>query len=149
MSERLIHSKTISRIERILKLSAVAEKGNVACIDLDDGALVVGAVDANYLPIGWFEESLTGDGTTTIGVKLFSEIECAVLINSSTGPVDDGDVGALCYLHSAFEVSMTATGKSVAGRVWGVLSGSGGGAKILVEMAPSLGLQGPVPVVDT
>jgi hypothetical protein len=148
MAERLINSKGIDRIVRVLKSGAAAEKGNVACIDLDDGALVVGAVDANYLPIGWFEETLTGDGTATIGVKLFSPVECAVLINSSTGPVDDGDVGALCYLHSAFEVSMTATGKSIAGRVWGI-SGSGGGAKVFVEMAPSLGLQGPVPVVDT
>jgi hypothetical protein len=148
MAERLIHSKTISRIVRVLKSAAVAEKGNVACIDLDDGALVAGAVDLNYLPIGWFEESLTGDGTATIGVKLFNEVECAVMINSSTGPVDDGDVGALCYLHSAFEVSMTGTNKSIAGRVWGI-SGTGGGAKVYVEMAPSLGLQGPVPVVDT
>lgn len=148
MAERLIHSKTISRVDRVLKNGAVAEKGNVACIDLDDGALVAGAVDTNYLPIGWFEESLTGNGTATIGVKLFNEIECAVLINSSTGPVDDGDVGALCYLHSAFEVSMTGTGKSIAGRVWGI-AGTGGGAKVYVEMAPSLGLQGPVPVVDT
>ena len=148
MAERLINSKKISRIERVLKNAAVAEKGNVACIDLDDGALVVGAVDTNYLPIGWFEDSLTGDGVKTIGVTLFSEIECAVLINSGTGPVADDDVGALCYLHSAFEVSMTGTGKSVAGRVWGI-TGSGAGAKVLVQMAPSLGLQGPVPVVDT
>lgn len=148
MAERLINSKTLSRIERVLKNGAVAEKAHVACIDLDDGALVAGAVDLNYLPIGWFEESLTGDGVKTIGVKLFSEIECAVLINSSTGPVADDDVGALCYLHSSFEVSMTGTGKSVAGRVWGIV-GSGGGAKVFVEMAPSLGLQGPVPVVDT
>lgn len=148
MAERLINSKTISRIDMVLKLAAVAEKGNVACIDLDDGALVVGAVNDNYLPIGWFESSLTGDGTTEIGVKLFDEIECAVLINSSTGPVAAANLGALCYLHSAFEVSMTSTGKSIAGRVWG-LRGSGAGAKVFVQMAPGLGLQGPLPIVDT
>lgn len=147
MAERLINSKKISRIVRALKTAAVAEKGNVACIDLDDGALVAGAVDVNYLPIGWFEESLTGDGTTEIGVKLFHEIDCAVLVNSGTGPVDDGDVGALCFLHSSYEVSMTATGKSIAGRVWGI-TGSGAGAKVLVEMAPTLGLQGPVVLVS-
>ena len=147
MAERLIHSKTISRVERSLANAEVAEKGHVACINLDDGSLVAGAVDDNYLPIGWFEESLTGDGTTSIGVKLFNEIECAVLINSGTGPVDDGDVGALCFLHSSFEVSMTATGKSIAGRVWGV-KGSGAGAQVYVEMAPSLGLQGPLVLVS-
>lgn len=148
MAERLINSKVIDRIERALKLAEVAEKGNVAAIDLADGALVAGKVAATLLPIGWFEESLTGDGTTKIGVKLFAPIECAILINSSTGPVDDGDVGALCFLHSAFEVSMTATGKSIAGRVWEI-KGTGGGAKVAVEMAPAVGLQGPTVVVDT
>lgn len=143
MAERLINSKVISRIERALKNGEAAEKGNIAAIDLTDGALVVGAVAATLIPIGWFEETLTGDGTTKIGVTLFSPIECAVLINSGTGPVDDGDMCALCYLHSAFEVSMTATGKSFAGRVWGI-SGSGAGAKVFVQMAPSLGLEGPV-----
>jgi len=148
MAERLIQPKTISRIVRALATGAVAEKGNVACINLDDGTLVAGAQDANYFPIGWFEESLTGDGATTIGVKLFSEIECAVLVNSSSGPVADDDVGALCYLHSSFEVSMTGTGKSIAGRVWEIV-GSGAGAKVAVQMAPGLGLQGPLLVVDT
>lgn len=147
MAERLIHSKTIARIERVLANAAVAEKGNVACINLDDGSLVPGAVDENYLPIGWFEESLTGDGTQTIGVKLFNEIDCAVLTNSSVGPVGDDDIGALCFLHSSFEVSMTATGKSIAGRVWGI-KGSGAGAQVYVEMAPSLGLQGPLVLVS-
>lgn len=135
MAERPIRFKTIDRIERALKSGATAEKGNVACIDLSDGSLVPGAALTTLLPIGWFESSLTGDGTTTIGVKLFSEITCAVLSNAGTGPVADDDVGALCYLHSAFEVSMTSTGKSYAGRVWGML-----GTKVLVQMAPFAGL---------
>jgi hypothetical protein len=147
MAERLVHSKTISRIERVLANAAVAEKGNIACINLDDGSLVAGAVDANYLPIGWFEETLTGNGTTRIGVKLFSEVHLAALANSSVGPVDDGDVGALCFLHSSFEVSMTATGKSIAGRVWEI-KGSGAGATVFVQMAPQVGLQGPVVLVS-
>lgn len=142
MAERLINRKTIDRLERALANGEVAEKGAVACIDLTDGTLVAGAVSETLLAIGWFETSLTGDGTTVIGVKLFSEIPCAVLINSGTGPVADDDVGNLCYLHSAFEVSMTASGKSYAGRVWGI-KGSGAGAKVLVQMASSIGPQGP------
>lgn len=130
MAERLIRFKTLSRIERVLANAEVAEKGHVACIDLTDGTLVAGAVSTTLFPIGWFESSLTGDGTATIAVKLFSEKLVAALANASTGAVDDDDVGALCYVHSSSEVSMTATGKSVAGRVWGL-----SGALVLVEMA--------------
>lgn len=134
MAERLRNIKTISRIERVLRNAAVAEKGNIACIDTTDGLVVPGAVATTLVPIGWFEETLTGNGTALIGVTLFTEVECAVMINSSTGPVADADVGKVCYLHSAFEVSMTATGKSVAGRVMGIV-GSGAGAKVLVQTA--------------
>jgi len=132
MAERLRNVKTISRIERALKNAASAEKGNVACIDTADGSLVPGAVSATLVPIGYFEDTLVGDGVTLIGVTLFAEIECAVMINSSVGPVADSDMLKTTYLHSSFEVSMTATGKSALGRVWGVI-GSGAGAKVLVQ----------------
>jgi hypothetical protein len=137
MAERPIRSKPISRIERALKSAAVAEKGNVACIDLGDGALVPVSVATDLLPIGWFEESLTGDGTTPVGVKLFKEIEVVLLPNAGSGAVDDGDVGNVCYLTATAAVTMTSTGASVAGRVWGV-----SGTNVLVEMAISMGIQG-------
>ena len=142
MAERLIRTQTWSRLERVLKNGAVAEKGNVAAIDLTDGALVVGAVATTLFPIGYFESSLTGDGTKTISVALFREINIVPLVNSGTGPVDDGDVGNLTYLHSAFEVSMTGTGKSVAGRVWGI-KGSGAGATVFVQPVLDMGPTGP------
>jgi hypothetical protein len=122
-----------------LKNGAVAEKGQIACIDTADGALVAGAVSPTLFPIGVFESSATGDGTATIFVRLFEAVEVIPMLNSSTGPVDDGDVGALTYIHSATEVSMTATGKSVAGRVWGI-SGVGAGATVYVQLAA--GFQG-------
>lgn len=142
MAERLIRTQTWSRLERVLKNGAVAEAGNVACLDLTDGALVAGAVSLTLLPIGYFETSLTGDGTKTVFVQLFKEINIVPMVNSSTGPVDDGDVGNLTYLHSSFEVSMTGTGKSIAGRVWGV-KGSGGGATVFVQPILDMGPQGP------
>jgi hypothetical protein len=118
----------------VLKNTIVAEKGNIACLDTADGSLTVGAVSTTLIPIGWFESTLTGDGTATIGVQLFAEIDCVAMINSSTGPVAAANIGSNCYLHSAFEVSMTATGKSVLGRVWGLV-GTGAGAVVYVQPA--------------
>lgn len=138
MSERPIRFKTISRIERKLKSGEDAERGNVACIDTSDGSLVPTSVATTLFPIGWFEETLTGDGTKTVGVKLFSEITCAVLPNAESGAVDDGDVGAFCYLTATAAVTTTSTGASVAGRVWGLL-----GSNVLVEMASEVGPTGP------
>lgn len=139
MAERLINSKTISRLELPLKNASVAEKGNIACIDTADGSLVPAAVATTLVPIGWFEDSLTGDGTTTIGVKLFQEYACAKFVNSGTGAVTTAHRFQTTYLHSAFEVSMTATGKSKAGIVIDIV-GSGAGAKVFVfpAIAPAL-----------
>jgi hypothetical protein len=128
-----------TRLERVLKNAAVAEKGQIACIDTADGSLVPGAVSLTLLPIGIFESSATGDGVATVFVRLFAPVEVVPLVNSATGPVDDGDVGSLTYVHSATDVSMTGTGKSVAGRVWGI-SGSGAGATVYVQLAA--GFQG-------
>ena len=134
MAERSIRPKTFSRLELPLKLNAVAEAGNIACIDTADGSLVPGAVSTTLIPIGVFESSMTGDGSALIGVKLFTEIECYAFINSSTGPVAAANRMANCYLHSSYEVSMTATGKSVAGKVIDI-QGSGAGAVVWVQTA--------------
>jgi hypothetical protein len=133
MAARVLQSQEWTRLERVLKNAAVAEKGQVACIDTADGSLVPGAVSTTLLPIGLFESSATGDGVATIFVRLFASVAVVPLVNSATGPVDDGDVGSLTYIHSATEVSMTAAGKSVAGRVWGIV-GSGAGATVYVQL---------------
>lgn len=140
MAERITKRARWSRIKRALKSAAVAEKGQVACIDLADGALVPGSVATTLFPIGTFDESFTGDGTRLCSVTLFAEIELILLANQATGAVDDGDMCALCYIHSASsEVSMTATGKSLAGRVWGLESTTG----VWVQPMPAMGPQGP------
>lgn len=130
-----------TRFERVLKNGVTAARGDVACIDLDDGSLVVGAQDSNYFPIGRFEDAIVGDGTAVAKIRLFADVQIVPMVNASTDPVDDGDVGALCYLHSATEVSMTGTSKSIAGRVWGV-KGSGAGSTVYVQPALALGPQG-------
>jgi hypothetical protein len=134
MAARVIQTQVWTRLERVLKNAAVAEKGQVACIDTSDGSLVPASVSLTLLPIGVFESSATGDGVATIFVRLFAPVEVVPMVSSATGPVADDDVGSLTFLHSATDVSMTGTGKSVAGRVWGLV-GSGAGATVYVELA--------------
>jgi len=120
MAERKVRTAKWSRIERILNTGAIAEKGNVAAFNKANGTLVVSAVAATLHPVGFFEDSFTGDGVRKAKVRLFSEIDVALFGNAAVGPVADDDVGSVCYLSSSWEVTMTATGASVAGRVWGV-----------------------------
>jgi hypothetical protein len=121
MAERKVRTAKWSRIERVLNTGAVAEKGNVAAFNKTNGTLVVSSVAATLHPVGFFEDSFTGDGVRKAKVRLFSEIDVALFGNAAVGPVADDDVGTVCYLASPWEVTMTPTGASVAGRVWGVV----------------------------
>lgn len=121
MAERLTTSARWSRINRKLKSGEVAEKGNFACIDsASSGLLVAGSVATTLDCIGYFEDSFTGDGTKTINVRLWKEIDVQLLDNAASGTLADTDFGALVYIASTHEVTKTATGASVAGRCWGV-----------------------------
>jgi hypothetical protein len=132
MAERKISTKRMSRIKRALKNAEVAQKGNIAAIDTSDGSLVVAGVSTTHFPIGYFEETLTGDGTTQIKVHLFKEIEVFLWGASGTGTPVDADITKICYLGSSFEVSTVSTGKSIAGRIWEVAT-EGVWVQMLVE----------------
>jgi hypothetical protein len=121
MAERKKVEARWSRIKRVLKTSAVAEKGQLACLDTGDSGLVVpAAVSTTLIPIGYFEESFTGDGSRRISIKLFTEIDVHLFTASATGAPLDADVGKVVYLRATPEVSTTATSSSVAGRLWAV-----------------------------
>lgn len=131
MAERKISTKRISRIKRALANGEVAQKGNIAAIETADGTLIVSKQDTTIFPLGYFEDSFTGDGTKKMSVKLFGEIELHAFANDGT--IADDDLTATCYLHSSSEVSLTSTGKSIAGRVWEVESSAAGGT-VWVQM---------------
>jgi hypothetical protein len=120
VAERKKVVKTISRFRRALKLAAVAEKGQVACIDTADGALVATSVATTLVPIGYFTESFTGDGTRVTEVELFDEVTLHKLPKSASGAPVNADVIKVVYVHAASAVSVTSTGASVAGRLWQV-----------------------------
>lgn len=97
---------------------AEAVKGEIACIDTSTGKLVATGTSTTLLPIGWFTETVTGDGTTKTLVDLFEEIVVAYFDNDSApNAVEVGDIGSECYLKDGGTVSMLGTGRSKAGRV--------------------------------
>lgn len=128
MAERMTRRETWGYMTRALASAEVAYKGQVAAIDLSDGTLVPMSAATGLLAIGYFESNLTGDGTTTIQIRLFKELNLHRFSNAASGPVADDDVGNICYFSAAGEVSMTSTSRSIAGRVWAVTS-----AGVLVE----------------
>jgi len=125
MAERKKIVACWSRFRRVLKSAAVAEKGQIACLDTADGALVPAGVATTLVPIGYFTDSFTGDGVKVMEVQLFAEVTVQKLTASATGTPTDADAGKVVYLRTTPEVSTTSTGSSVAGRLWGVDSADG------------------------
>lgn len=131
MAERMTHRESWSYCERVLQSGVVAEKGHLACIELATGELTVGATDNTLRAIGFFAETLTGDGTKKARVRLFREVWLDAFDNSTADPIGDADFGELAYVSGRSEVAKTdATGtRSAAGRIWG-LTDTG---KVLIE----------------
>lgn len=121
------------QIKRVLKNGEVAHEGGLACIDTADGALVAGDVATGIVPIGIFidlpDAGLTGDGTKTVRVRLFKEVLAWWFLNDAGTPVTDAKFAAAVHILDDQTVSGNATGKSIAGRCWGVDSVKG----VLVE----------------
>jgi hypothetical protein len=126
---------SLKQILRVLKNAAVAHEGGMACIDTADGSLVPAAVSATLVPIGYFidvgETGVTGDGTKTVKVRLFKEVIAWWYTNDTGTPITDAKFASVCYALDDQTVTGNATGKSKAGRVWGVDATKG----VLVEPA--------------
>lgn len=136
MAERMTRREAWSYYEGVLTNAAEAEKGHAACIDTTTGALVAAvAGNANLLTIGVFDETLTGDGSITVRVRLSREIWLDIFANDVTNAVAAVDVGSACYWLDSETVSSDATGNSVAGRVWKATS-----SQVWVESGLSLGV---------
>lgn len=132
MAERGKLIETWAYLERALKSAAVAEKGKIACIDTADGALVPVSAAGTLVPIGYFSQSMTGDGTTTCRVELFRELRLHRFLNDATTAVTDAQLMQLCYAKDGQTVSGDGTSRSVAGRVW-----AANASTVLVEMGVS------------
>ena len=113
---RYIGMMAISQYSFQLTAAAVAVKGELALLNPATGKLVVGAVAEGLIPIGHYNEDLTGTGTNLCNVRLFKEIFAYRFTNASSS-VTAAMVGAPCYVQTGSSVSGVATGKSVAGLV--------------------------------
>ena len=130
--KRMTRREAWSYYEGVLANSEVAEQGHLACIDTSSGEIVVGQVGTGLRPIGYFDESKTGNGTLTVRVQLFREIWVDRFANgTSTDAVAASDIGNLCYVLDSQTVSIDSDtdSRSVAGRIWGLQNGG-----VLVEV---------------
>lgn len=102
---------------------AVAVKGELACLDTTTGEVTVGGTSTTLLPIGKFYENKTGDGSATVKVRLFREINLFWWDNDAApNNVVASDVGNEVYIVDGRTVSTSSAGstRSKAGRVWAV-----------------------------
>lgn len=122
MTERMVIEAHWGYIALPLASAEVAEKGKLACIDTaNNGIIIAGATATGLVPLGIFQENLTGDGTTTVQIKLFREIQAIWWDNDTGGtPVVAADRGGLCYILDDSTVSGDNTGRSTAGMVLAV-----------------------------
>lgn len=121
MAKRMIREEAWSYKEFVLGNAEVAEDGHMACFDTSTGDVVAGKASTTLIPFGWFAESMTGDGTKKINIRLFSEVDLAWWDNADApNAVEAADIGSSCYVLDSHTVTADATGHSIAGRVLAV-----------------------------
>lgn len=100
----------------------VCEKGELACVDTTSGLITVGSPTSTDIPIGYFEESKTGNGVDSVRVRLFDTIVIHWFDNDTSGTaVVAADVGTDCHILNKTTVTGSGSGP-VAGTVFGVSS---------------------------
>lgn len=140
MARRTIR-ETFKRYRGTLANGEIAVRGKVAYGKVGDGLLYADpSTSTALLPLGYFMDDVTGDGTLTVVVDLFREVHADWLVNDGVNAVAGGDVFSECYAKTGDTVTMLSTSHSKAGRVWGVDATKG----VLVEAGPAVtGPSGP------
>lgn len=119
MTERLTRREAWSFFQGVLTNLVSVEKGEMAVIDTLTGLVTKGAVSTTLRPIGYFDETLVGDGVADVRVRLFDELMLHWFDNDTAGtPVVAADIGDLAFILDERTVSGDSTGRSAAGRVW-------------------------------
>lgn len=118
MAQRMTKKTALKRVALVLTNLLVAEKGKLACIDTATGLVVLGTTATTLIPIGYFDEDKTGDGTVTVKIRLFQPVWVHWFENDGATAVVAADLLGPCYILDDETVTGDATGASVAGRVW-------------------------------
>jgi hypothetical protein len=110
----------------VLKSGVVAEKGKMACLDTtESGKVVAGKPSTTLIPIGWFQETMTGDGVKTISVMLFDEVRLGWWDNDTGAPLAAADILHPCFILDDHTMTATATGHSQGGIVMAIDASKG------------------------
>jgi hypothetical protein len=130
MTQRATKKTWLEYVSIALTAAAIVEKGKLACIDTATGLLVNGAASPTLVPIGYWDEDATGDGTTPVRVRLFQGVWIHWFDNDGTTPVVATDLLRACFIKDATTVSGDGAGRTVAGRVWAISSADGVGVEM-------------------
>jgi hypothetical protein len=117
---RRTHRKTIKRLRVTLASGEVAVRGQRAHANTANGTVYAdhGTI-TTLIPIGYFTEDVTGDGTITTLVDLFEEISLDGWDNDDApNNVEAADRFTEVYLKDETTVSTLSTNRSAAGRVF-------------------------------
>lgn len=134
-----------------LTSSAAAIQGEMACLDTSTGKLVPGQASTTLIPLGYFEKTSTGDGTTEVVVDLFENLTLHYFDNDTVSAVVSSDKGSSCYVKDARTVSHSSAGstRSVAGIVLDLDSVNGVGVLFGLPVKGATGASGLAATVAT
>lgn len=134
--ERMSSREAWTYKQFILTSGTKAWKNGIAGIDLGSGKVVPASTRADLIVIGKFAETVDASAADKpVNVNLAREVWVEWYANDASS-IAQTDLGALCYLKDDQSVTITATGASVAGRIWAVDSTKG----VAVELLPYAGL---------
>lgn len=138
MAARRRKIRTVGTIRVTPATGEVCERGKRAHGNTANGlAYADPAAITTLIPIGYWTEDVTGDGTITTLVELFEEVRLDGWVNDEApNDVQAGDVFTEVYLKDEVTVTTDATGHSKAGRVFLIEDG-------FVYLQQGLAVSGP------
>ncbi len=133
-AEAFRQSQYVDQILLPLSVGAKCFKNGIACIDTGTGGEVEpGAAETDQIAIGVFLESFdnsAGSVVQMVAVQLFHPFLGFWFKNATAGDaVVAADIGEYAYVLDDQTVTITSTGHSKVGRVWGVSAVKG----VLIE----------------
>lgn len=125
--ERMRKAETWRSHRFMLTSGTKAYKGGQAALDLaGSGKVVPGTTGTGLLKIGVFAETVDATSASLpVQVDLINEFTVEWFANDTTTAVTSANIGGMAYMLDDQTVTGSATGNSIAGRVWAVDSVKG------------------------
>ena len=125
-TERASRDKAFGILPLTLKSGTKAYKGGLACGVLGEGVVAPGTAVTGRVALGKFAKTVDATAAAkTVDVILQDEITATWLQPHTSGAPVSTDLFRVCYIQDDQTVTMTATARSQAGRIWGVDSVKG------------------------